>query len=81
MAYFASVAHTLGSREKIQKPVGEVGRPGPGRKGYQLLAALSWPLEVYKEVQVGVSTGSRLTTSLMCHCRQLFISLPMTNCG
>lgn len=36
-----------------EKPKGEVGRTDPKRIGYSLLAALKWPTEVYKEVQVG----------------------------
>ena len=38
--------------QKIAKPPGEVGRPGPSRKGYNLQTALAWPIEVFKEVQV-----------------------------
>jgi hypothetical protein len=40
-----------------EKPKGEVGRNDP-RVGYSLLAALKWPTEVYKEVQVGYSSHS-----------------------
>ena len=36
-----------------EKPKGEVGRTDPKRIGYSLVAALKWPTEVYKEVQVG----------------------------
>ena len=40
-----------------EKPKGEVGRTDP-RIGYSLVAALKWPTEVYKEVQVGYSFHS-----------------------
>ena len=35
-----------------EKPKGDVGRTDP-KRGYSLGAALKWPTEVYKEVQVG----------------------------
>ena len=40
-----------------EKPKGEVGRTDP-RLGYSLVAALKWPTEVYKEVQVGYLSQS-----------------------
>ena len=40
-----------------EKPKGEVGHTDP-RRGYSLAAALKWPIEVYKEVQVGYSSHS-----------------------
>jgi hypothetical protein len=41
-----------------EKPKGEVGRTDPKRIGYSLAAALKWPTEVYKEVQVGYLSHS-----------------------
>jgi hypothetical protein len=38
-----------------EKPKGDVGRTDP-KRGYSLGAALMWPTEVYKEVQVGYSS-------------------------
>lgn len=38
------------NQERVPKPPGEVARPN--RNGYQLLATLAWPVEVYKEIQV-----------------------------
>lgn len=40
-----------------EKPKGEVGRNDP-KLGYSLVAALKWPTEVYKEVQVRYSSHS-----------------------
>ena len=42
-----------------EKPKGEVGRTDP-RIGYSLVAALKWPTEVYKEVQVGYPSHSQV---------------------
>ena len=39
-----------------EKPKGEVGHPS--WSGYSLVTALKWPIEVYKEVQVGYSSHS-----------------------
>ena len=39
----------------FEKPKGDVGRTDP-KRGYSLGAALMWPTEVYKEVQVGYSS-------------------------
>lgn len=49
VSYFVNEA-TKPNQQPIPKPRGEVGRPNG--HGYNLSAALGWPLEVYKEVQV-----------------------------
>jgi hypothetical protein len=61
-SYFATLVDQ-NPLKQIPKPPGEVGRPGGGRKGYQLLAAVKWPAEVYKDVQVRTEITFRQQTS------------------
>jgi hypothetical protein len=54
--YFASLE---ANRPNIvhKKPPGEAG--GTARGGYQLQAALSWPVEIYRKVQVSIFYSSQ----------------------
>ena len=57
-AYFI-MQERLHPNKIYEKPKGEVGRTDP-RIGYSLVAALKWPTEVYKEVQVGYPSHSQV---------------------
>jgi hypothetical protein len=62
--YF-SAQEILYPNKVYEKPKGEVGRTDPKRIGYSLIAALKWPTEVYKEVQVGYSSHAPILSSIM----------------